>query len=50
MIVPRTGGAEVDLHSDLPIDKHVTALGATWLDRTLLNATHRLPTWASAPP
>jgi type IV secretory pathway VirD2 relaxase len=34
----RTGGAEVELHSHLPIDRQVTALGATWLDRTLLDA------------
>ncbi|TMH29571.1 MAG: DUF3363 domain-containing protein [Betaproteobacteria bacterium] len=32
----RTSGVEIHLHSLLPIDKQVTALGATWLDRTLV--------------
>jgi hypothetical protein len=34
----RTGAVEVELHSHLPIDRQVSTLGATWLDRTLLNA------------
>jgi type IV secretory pathway VirD2 relaxase len=33
----RTGGVDVQLHSHLPIDKQVTALGATWLDRMLVS-------------
>ena len=33
----RTGGVDVQLHSHLPIDRQVTTLGATWLDRTLVN-------------
>lgn len=32
----RTGGVEIDLHSHLPIDKQVTAVGATWLDGQLV--------------
>ena len=32
----RTGGVDVQLHSHLPIDKQVTAMGATWLDQTLV--------------
>jgi len=32
----RTDGVEVQLHSHLPIDKQVTALGATWLDQTIV--------------
>jgi hypothetical protein len=32
----RTGGIELALRSDLPIDKQVTAMGATWLDRQLV--------------
>lgn len=31
----RTSGVELKLHSDLPIDKQVSAMGATWLDRQL---------------
>ena len=34
----RTGGVNLQLHSHLPIDRQVTTLGATWLDRTLANA------------
>src|SRR5271170_1614405 len=33
----RTGGVDVQLHSHLPIDRQVTTMGATWLDRTLVN-------------
>jgi hypothetical protein len=33
-----TGGLDVQLHSHLPIDRQVTAIGATWLDRTLVNS------------
>jgi type IV secretory pathway VirD2 relaxase len=33
----RTGGVDVQLHSHLPVDRQVTAVGATWLDRTLVN-------------
>jgi hypothetical protein len=33
----RTGGVNVQLHSHLPIDKQVTALGATWLDQRLVD-------------
>jgi hypothetical protein len=33
----RTGGISVQLHSQLPIDKQVTALGATWMDHRLVN-------------
>jgi hypothetical protein len=33
----RTGGVSVQLHSQLPIDKQVTALGATWLDQRLID-------------
>jgi type IV secretory pathway VirD2 relaxase len=32
----RTKGVECRLHSDLPIDKQVNAIGATWLDRQLV--------------
>lgn len=32
----RTGGLDVKVHSDLPIDKQITTIGATWLDRTLV--------------
>jgi type IV secretory pathway VirD2 relaxase len=32
----RTGGVDIHLHSHLPIDKQVTALGATWLDQRLV--------------
>ena len=32
----RTHGVELKLHSELPIDKQVTTLGATWLDRQLV--------------
>ena len=32
----RTGGLDVQGHSHLPIDKQITTLGATWLDRTLV--------------
>src|SRR5205085_2071114 len=39
----RTGGAEVQLHSHLAIDRQVTTLGATWLDRTLLSADTPIP-------
>ena len=31
-----SGGIEVKIHSHLSIDKQVTSLGATWLDRNLL--------------
>jgi len=34
----RTGGVDIQLHSHLPIDKQVTALGATWLDQRLVDA------------
>jgi len=33
----RTGGVDIRLHSQLPIDKQVTALGATWLDQRLVD-------------
>ena len=33
----RTGGVDVQLHSHLPVDRQVTTVGATWLDRTLVN-------------
>lgn len=33
----RTGGVDIHLHSQLPIGKQVTALGATWLDQRLVN-------------
>jgi type IV secretory pathway VirD2 relaxase len=33
----RTGGVDAQLHSHLPIDRLVTTMGATWLDRTLVN-------------
>ena len=33
----RTGGVDVQLHSHLPVDRQVTTMGATWLDRTLVN-------------
>jgi hypothetical protein len=33
----RTGGVDVQLHSRLPIDGQVTTMGATWLDRVLIN-------------
>jgi hypothetical protein len=33
----RTGGVDVQLYSHLPVDKQVTTMGATWLDRTLVN-------------
>ena len=33
----RTDGVDVQLHSHLPIDRQVTTMGATWLDRTLVN-------------
>ena len=32
----RTGGVDVQLQSHLPIDKQVTALGATWMDQRLV--------------
>lgn len=32
----RTGGLEVQVHSHQPVDKQITTLGATWLDRTLV--------------
>jgi type IV secretory pathway VirD2 relaxase len=32
----RTAGVSVDLHSHLPIDRQVRAVGATWLDRQLV--------------
>jgi hypothetical protein len=32
----RTGGVEFEQRSHLPIDKQVTAMGATWLDRQLV--------------
>lgn len=31
----RSGGVDVVLHSHLPIERHVRAIGATWLDRQL---------------
>ena len=33
----RTGGVDIQLHSHLPVDRQVTTMGATWLDRTLVN-------------
>ena len=33
----RTGGVDIQLHSHLPVDRQVTTVGATWLDRTLVN-------------
>ena len=33
----RTSGVDIQLHSHLPIDRQVTTIGATWLDRTLVN-------------
>ena len=33
----RAGGVEVQLHSPLRVDRQVTTVGATWLDRTLVN-------------
>src|SRR5208283_1675535 len=33
----RTGGVDIQLHSHLPIDRQVTTIGATWLDRALVN-------------
>ncbi len=33
----RTGGVDVQLHSHLPIEKQVAALGATWLDQRLVS-------------
>ena len=33
----RTGGVDVQLHSHLPIDRQVTAMGGTWLDRILVS-------------
>lgn len=32
----RTGGVDIQLHSHLSIDRQVTAMGATWLDRWLV--------------
>ena len=32
----RLGGVEVELHSHLPIEKQVRAIGATWLDRQIV--------------
>ena len=32
----RSGGVDVRLHSHLPIDRQVKAIGATWLDQTLV--------------
>ena len=34
----RTDGVDVQLHSHLPIEKQVTAVGATWLDRELVDS------------
>jgi type IV secretory pathway VirD2 relaxase len=33
----RTSGVEIRLHSHLTIDRQVKAIGATWLDQTLVN-------------
>jgi type IV secretory pathway VirD2 relaxase len=33
----RTGGVDVQLYSHLPVDRQVTTMGATWIDRTLVN-------------
>jgi hypothetical protein len=33
----RSGGVDVRLHSHLPIDNQVKAIGATWLDQKLVN-------------
>lgn len=33
----RTDGVDIQLHSQLPIEKQVTANGATWLDQRLVN-------------
>jgi type IV secretory pathway VirD2 relaxase len=38
----RTKGIEFTLHSDLPLDKQVTAVGATWLDRQLIRGESSL--------
>ena len=32
----RTAGVDIQLHSHLPIDRQVTTMGATWLDRCLV--------------
>jgi type IV secretory pathway VirD2 relaxase len=33
----RTGGVDVQVHSHLSVDRQVTTMGATWLDRWLVN-------------
>jgi type IV secretory pathway VirD2 relaxase len=33
----RSAGVDIQLHSHLPIDSQVTAIGATWLDQTLVH-------------
>jgi hypothetical protein len=33
----RTGGVDAQLHSHLPVERQATALGATWLDQTLVS-------------
>ena len=33
----RSGGVDLQLHSHLPIDRQVKAIGATWLDQTFVN-------------
>jgi hypothetical protein len=33
----RSGGVDVQPHSPLPVDRRVTPMGATWIDRTLVN-------------
>jgi hypothetical protein len=33
----RSGGVDAQLHSHLPIDRQVEAIGAMWLDQTLVN-------------
>jgi len=38
----RTGGVEIKQHSDLPIDKQLTAMGAPWLDRQLVTRENSL--------
>ena len=40
----RFGGVQVDLVSHLPVDRQVRAIGATWLDRTLLDGSAPAPT------
>ncbi len=39
----RLGGATVDIHCHLPIERQINAIGATWLDRELIKGSTEVP-------